>query len=135
MLVDVMRTDNRDAFQPIKTLIACYVGLALVGFGVTIVLRDQPHLVNTAVWVRGSIVVATSVVMYLVAVLAAQGSRSAFLRRRVISVVVPMAIVVLIALPDPFPIWMKVQQGLCALAVAGVAVLANRRSVRAQFAR
>jgi hypothetical protein len=151
MLIDMKRTDMdaptassgssstprslRDAFQPVKALVASYIGLALLGFGATMLLRDQPQLVNTAVWVRGSIVLATSALLYLIAVAAARGSRSAYVRLRVISVVVPLAIVVIVALPDPFPVWMKVQQGLCALAVAGVAILANRRAVRAHFAR
>jgi hypothetical protein len=132
MLDHVMRTD---AFVPIKILVACYFGLAVLGFGAAIVLRDQPRLVNTDVWVHSGVLMVTSSLMYLAATLAARGSRSAFLRLRVASILVPLAIVVLIVLPDPFPVWMKVQNGLCALTVAGVALLANRSAVRAQFAR
>jgi hypothetical protein len=116
----------RDAFQPIKVLVASYVALGLVGLGATVLLRDDPQLVNTAVWVRGTIVVATSALMYLLAELASRGSRVAFIRLRIASIAVPLAIVVLVALPDPFPVWMKVQQALCAIVVAGVAVLVIR---------
>jgi hypothetical protein len=116
----------RDALQPIKVLVACYVGLGLVGLGATFLLRDDPQLVNTAVWVRGTIVVATSTLMYLLAELASRGSRMAFVRLRIASIVVPLAIAVLVALPDPFPAWMKVQQALCAALVAVVAVLLIR---------
>jgi hypothetical protein len=123
------------AFQPIKLLVACYVGLALLGLGTAVLLRDHPGLVNTAVWVRDGIVLVTSALTYLVTERAARGSRAAFTRLRIISVAVPVAIVALIALPDPFPVWMKVQQGLCALAVAGAAVLVNRRALREHFAR
>lgn len=124
-----------DAFQSIMVLVACYVGLGLLGFGATVLLRDHPQLVNTAVWVRGSIVLATSALMYRFAAMAARGKRSAFLRLRIASITIPLAIAVIIALPDPFPVWMKVQQGLCALVIAGVAALANRRFLREYFAR
>lgn len=125
----------REAFQPIMVLVACYVGLGLLGFGATVLLRDHPQLVNTAVWVRGSIVLATSALMYRFAAMAARDKRSSFLRLRIASITIPVAIAVIIALPDPFPVWMKVQQGLCALVVAGVAVLVNRRFLREYFAR
>jgi hypothetical protein len=116
----------RDAFQPIKVLLACYVGLGLVGLGATVLLRGDPHLVNTAVWVRCAIVAVTSSLLYLMAELASRGSRSAFIRLRIASIAVPLAIVVLVALPDPFPVWVKVQQTLCAVVVAGAAVLVIR---------
>jgi hypothetical protein len=118
----------QEAFKPIKLLLACYLGLALLGLATTFVLRDHAELVNTAVWVRGSIVLATSALMYRFGVMAARGSRVAFRRLAVASIIVPLAIVVLIALPDPFPLWMKVQQGMCAVVVATVAVLVNRLS-------
>lgn len=124
----------RDAFRPIRALIACYIGLGLIGLAVTIALRDHPDLVNTTVWVRTVVVVVTSGLMYMFALRAARGDRRAHLRLRIATIAVPLAIVVLIALPDPFPVWMKAQQGLCALAVAGAAVLANRPSLRALVA-
>ncbi len=121
-------------FRPVRALVACYVGLGVLGFGAAVLLRDHPQLVNTAVWVRSSIVLATGALTYVFAGRASRGDRSAFRRLRVVSIVVPLAIVVIIALPDPFPVWMKVQQGLCGIALAVVAVLVNRGSVRRSFA-
>jgi hypothetical protein len=120
----------RAVLPAVRVLLACYLGLALLGLGAAFLLRDHPQLVNAAVWVRGWIVLASAAVLYLLAELAARGRRSMLIRLRIASIAVPLAIVVIIVLPDPFPVWMKVQQGLCALAVAGVAVLVNRRSVR-----
>jgi hypothetical protein len=116
----------RDAFQPIKVLVACYVGLGLLGLAATILLRDDPQLVNVAVWVRCIVVMVTSSLMYLLAEAASRGSRAAFIRLRIASIAVPLAIVVLVALPDPFPFWVKAQQTLCAIVVTGVAVLVLR---------
>jgi hypothetical protein len=121
-------------FRPVKALLACYVGLAVLGLAAAVVLRDHPQLVNTAVWVRSTIVLATSIATYVFVERAARGDRAAFLRLRVASIVVPLVIVVVIVLPDPFPAWMKVQQGLCALALAAAAVLVNRSSLRRSFA-
>ena len=121
-------------FRPVKALVACYVGLGVLGFGAAVLLRDHPQLVNTAVWVRSSIVLATGTLTYVFAERASRGDRSAFRRLRAVSILVPLAIVVIIALPDPFPVWMKVQQGLCGIAMAVVAVLVNRSSVRRSFA-
>jgi hypothetical protein len=133
--VDSSTTGLREAFLPVKVLVACYVGLGLVGLGAAVLLRDHPQLVNSAVWIRDTAVVITSGLMYLIAERAARGKRSAFVRLRIASIVVPLAIALLIVLPDPFPVWMKVQQGVCALAVAGVAVLVNRPAVARRFAR
>jgi hypothetical protein len=113
-------------FKSIKVLVAGYFGIGLLGLGATVLLRDHPELVNSAVWVRGSVVVATSALMYRFADMAARGSRPALWRLRVASIIVPLAILLLIVLPDPFPFWMKVQQAMCAIVVAGVAVLVNR---------
>jgi hypothetical protein len=121
----------KDTFRFIRTLVACYIGVALVGLGITLVLRDDPRLVDIAVWVRDGFMAASGVLLYVFAVIASRGSRGALKRLRVVSVVIPLAIVVLIVLPDPFPIWMKVQQGVGAVCIASVALIANLRSVRA----
>ncbi len=38
-----------------------------------------------------------------------------------------VAIRVIIALPGTFPVWLKVEQGLCGLLLIGVVILANSR--------
>lgn len=123
------------AFRPVKVLLACYLGLAVAGFGAAVMFHGNRQLVNEAVWVRSSVVLITSAAMFLMALMAARGHRPSLLRLRIVSIIVPLVIVVIIVLPDPFPVWMKVQQGLCALVVAGAAVLVNGRDVRAEFAR
>ena len=116
-------------FKPIKVLIACYVGLGVLGFAAAVLLRDQPQLVNTAVWVRSTVVLVTSALTYVFAERASRGDRMSLLRLRAVTIVVPLVIVGLIVLPDPFPAWMKVQQGLCGLVLACAAVLVLRPSV------
>ena len=80
------------------------------------------------------IVVAAAGLMLLFAARAMQGSRGAYRRLRIISIVTVVAIAAIIASPGPFPAWLKVEQGLCGLIMAGVAVLANGSRLRALFA-
>ena len=54
-------------------------------------------------------------------------------RLRILSSVMVVAIGVIIALPGLFPVWLKVEQGACALLLVGVVILANGRQTRAQF--
>jgi hypothetical protein len=58
---------------------------------------------------------------------ALQGSRRALLRLRIVTIVVPVAIAVVIAIPGDFPIWMKLEQGVGFVLLAAVAALLNRR--------
>jgi hypothetical protein len=90
--------------------------------------------VNSAVWTRATIVVVTAVLMLLFAARAAEGSRGAYRRLRIISIITVVVIAVIIAAPGTFPVWLKVEQGICGLIMAGVAVVANRPGLRALFA-
>jgi hypothetical protein len=45
-----------------------------------------------------------------------------------------VAIVVIVALPGTFPVWMKVEQSACGVLLIGVVALVNRPSVRRMFA-
>ena len=68
-----------------------------------------------------------------VTVRAARGSRAAYLRLRIISAVLVVAIAVIVALPGRFPLWMKAEQGVAGLLMVGVAVLVNGRGLRSLF--
>ncbi|MGH7918878.1 MAG: hypothetical protein ACREQM_02905 [Candidatus Dormibacteraceae bacterium] len=118
-----------------RALTAGYFGLGVVGLAIAFLFRDHAQLVNSAVWIRNGAMIASAGLLYLFVERAARGQRRAFLRVRIVSILVPLIIVALVVLPDPFPVWMKVQQALCALDVGGIAILANRPSVRLRFAR
>lgn len=63
-----------------------------------------------------------------------RGERDAYRRLRIISIVTVVAIAAIVASPGPFPAWLKVEQGVCGLIMAGIAVLANGSPPRALFA-
>jgi hypothetical protein len=132
---DPQHPDTRRAFCTVRLLVLAYLGLSVVTLAAAIALRDHHTLVNPAVLVRGTIVVASAALTLLLTVRAANGSRSAFRRLRILSAVMLVAIATIIALPGTFPVWMKVEQGVCGLALLGVAAVVNGRHLRSLFAR
>jgi hypothetical protein len=124
----------RAALRGVTALVGAYVTISALTLLAIVLLRNHPTIVNSAVWIRGTIVVATGLLLLAVARRAAAGVRSAYRRLRIISVVLVVAIAAIIAIPGPFPLWMKIEQGVCGLLLLGVVVLVFSRHVRSSFA-
>jgi hypothetical protein len=114
-------------------LVAGYLGLSVLTLVAVIVLRDDPAVVNSAVWTRVGIVAVTAALMYLFAVRAARGSHGGYRRLRIVAAVMVVVIAVIVVLPGPFPLWLKLEQAVCGLLLLGVTVLVNTRAVRSAF--
>ena len=125
---------GREPFRVIKGLLLGYLGIGIAALVAVILLRNHPAEVNGPAWVRSIVVVATALILLSAATLASRGSRGAFLRLRIISIVTTVAIVVIVVLPGTFPVWLKVEQSVCGVLMLGVALLANGRTARARFA-
>ena len=128
-------THNRTALQYVKMLIGCYLGLSVLTLMVAFFMRDNPTLVPPAVWVRGTIVVISALLTVLFTVQTARGSRGGYLRLRIVSAVMVIAIAVITALPGLFPLWMRIEQGVCGLLLLSVVVIVNNKHLRQAFAR
>lgn len=122
------------ALRGIVALVGTYLGISVATLAAIIVLQNDPAIVNTAVWIRGTIVVASATLMFVFAIRALHGSERAHLRVRIISAVMFVAIVVIIALPGTFPVWMKLEQGVCGGLLFVVVLLANGKSLRTKAA-
>ncbi|MCU1679474.1 MAG: putative integral rane protein [Amycolatopsis sp.] len=131
---DLNHPRSLTAFRSMKILIIGYFGLSLLTLVAIVLLRNHTGMVNQAVWVRGTIVAATSLLMLSFAVRAARGSRKGFLRVRITSAAMVVAIVVIIALPGTFPVWLKIEQAVCGLVLIGVVVVVNGKHLRSLFA-
>ncbi|MER5644896.1 hypothetical protein [Streptosporangium sp. NPDC002524] len=122
--------------QRIRSLFVGIAAVSLVTLIVAVVLRNRPDLVNWVVWVRGGAVAAASLWLISLAGQALKGKRSAYVRIRILSILGTIGIVLICVAPDSgYPLWMKVDQGVIGLLLAGVAILANRHAVRAAFPR
>ena len=121
-------------FRKIKLLVAGYLGVSLLGVVAIVLMRHHPAEVNSSVWIQGIVVAASALVAFNVAARAARGSRWAYRRLRILSVVVVAAIAVKIAVPGSFPLWVKAELGVIGLLMIGVAVLANSSQLRSLFA-
>ena len=126
--------DTARAFRPVKRLVSGYAALSVGTLAAIALLRDHTGIVNSAVWTRGIIVVLSSLLMLRFTARAARGASRAYLRLRIVSAVMVVAIAVIVALPGTFPVWMKIEQSACGLLLIGVVALINRSRVRSLFA-
>jgi hypothetical protein len=124
---------TRSAFRSVTILVGAYLFISVLTLVAAIVLRNDAAVVNAAVWIRGTIVVASATLMLLFVVNASRGSSRAFLRLRLVSAIMVVAIAVIIAIPGTFPLWMKIEQGVCGLILLGVVALVNGRRLRSAF--
>lgn len=122
------------ALHAVKLLVGGYLVLSVLTLAAAVLLRHHASIVTDAVWVRGTIVVASALLMTAFTLRAARGSRRAYLRLRITSAAMVVAIAVIVTLPGLFPVWMRIEQGICGLLLLGVVVLANRRRLRSVFA-
>ncbi|MCK7625221.1 hypothetical protein MUU72_19275 [Streptomyces sp. RS10V-4] len=122
------------ALRGVRLLVGGYLALSVLTLVAIYLLRGDAAAVNDAVWVRAGIVAVSALLTFVFAVRAARGSRGAYRRLRIVAAVMTAAIAVIIAVPGPFPLWLKIEQGVCGLALLGVLVLANGRHLRGVFA-
>lgn len=125
---------HRQEFRRIKGFIGGHLAVSVLTLGVAAALSGRTSAVDSAVWIRATLVAAGAVVLYVCAARAAHGSRGAYRRLRILSAVTLAAIVAVVSLPGTFPLWLKAEQAGCGLLVTAVVVLANSRAVRALFA-
>ncbi|WP_269858988.1 hypothetical protein [Streptomyces sp. RPT161] len=130
---DLNQPRSQEAFRNAKRLVGAYLGISVLTLAVIALLRGDPAVVNHAVWVRGSAVAASALLTYVFATRMTRGSRDAYRRLRIMSALMVVAIVAIVTLPGTYPLWMKVEQGLCGLCLLGVAVIVNGRHLRSLF--
>ncbi|MFG2226916.1 hypothetical protein [Streptomyces sp. NPDC048644] len=128
------RPHTQRAFGKAKMLVAVYGALSAAVLITVAVLALTGHPVTSFLWGRSAGVLASAAVTYWLTVLAARGARWAYQRVRIISVVMPLAIVAVDLIPGICPAWFAVAQATCALALAATAFLVNGSILRAAFA-
>jgi hypothetical protein len=115
-------------------LVGTYVVLSVLTLVAIVLLRNHSDLVTDAVWVRATIVVLSSLLTAMFVAQAAKGSKRGYLRLRLVSAIMLVAIAVIVALPGAFPVWLRIEQAVCGLLLLGVVLEVNSSGVRASFA-
>jgi hypothetical protein len=124
---------KNDHLETVVKLLTAFLVISVATVVAAFAMRHHPALVTTGVWIRTPLVAASAAVLLLFARRAVAGSRGAFRRLRIISVVVLVAIVVVAAWPGAFPVWLRVEQAVCGLFMLSVVVRTNLRVVRASM--
>jgi hypothetical protein len=97
------RTAFETAFHSVRLLIGGYVAISAATLVAIVLMRNHPAEVTSAVWIRGTIVVASALLMTLFAKRAARGASRMYLRLRLVSAIMVVAIVAIIAVPRRLP--------------------------------
>lgn len=118
--------------RTIKVLVGGYLGVNVAALVAIVLMRHDAALVTDAVWTRGTLISVSAVLTFLFAVQAARGSARAYLRLRIIALIQLVAIVAIIVVPGAFPLWMKVEQGVCGLLLLGLRPWSRLDLTRAQ---
>ncbi|TYK46100.1 hypothetical protein [Actinomadura decatromicini] len=126
--------DAREKLRIAKALLGGYAAVSVLTLLAIAALSGDPDLVTGPVWVRGTILAAASLITFALGVSMARGSRSAYRRVRIIALAQVAAIVVIESIPGSFPVWFKVENGVCGTLLAIVVLLTLARTVRAAFA-
>jgi hypothetical protein len=125
----------REAFRTTRSFIIGFIVVSAATLVATFFLSHYvPTLVTSTVWSRASLVLLDAVLALSYAVRASRGFARAYRSLRLLSAGSLVTVVVLVALPDLLPGWMKLEQALCGLLLLGVVVCINARKVRALYA-
>ena len=124
---------NQRTLRSVMALIYCYLGISVLTI-VAIIPLHNAAIDPASVWVRGLIVILHAGVTLAFAARMARGSRVGYNLLRLSSAGMVVAIAVILALPDDFPLWFKIEQGICGLLLLGVVVLVNGKRLRSAFA-
>ncbi|MGW2404757.1 hypothetical protein ACWCXK_09530 [Streptomyces sp. NPDC001739] len=124
---------TRRDFGTLKTLVAAYGALGAAVL-ITVAVRAMTgHPVTSFLWGRSGGVLASAAVIYWMTVLAARGTRWAYLRVRILSVFMPIVIVGVDLIPGICPPWFALIQAASALPLAAAAFVSNGSRLRAAF--
>lgn len=130
-----METNTQQALSKVKKFVAVYGTLSLAVLVVVVALSVEGREVTSFMWGRTGGMFASAAVTYGLTVLASRGARWAYTRVRIISVLVPIAIIAIDSIPGALPLWFAGLQIAGALALVPAAFIVNRSGLRAAFPR
>ena len=129
--LDAPRTG--EAFDTVKKYVKLYGVICAITLGTAAVVAIGGPTVTTFMWVRSAVLLAIAPVIYRLTVRASQGVRRSFERLRALTVIMPIAIIVVDLIPGVCPAWYAVMQAISALALIGAAVITRGSTLRTAY--
>lgn len=117
------KTERREAFQLASKCVWLFLVCNVIVLGSVVAVMFIGESPSTFMWVRAVILVAASPLLLWMARRAGEGATSMVARLRVVSTVLPIAVIVIDFIPGVAPLWYGVLQGIGALALIPVAVV------------
>lgn len=106
--------------EKLKQYFKEFAALSTFALGAVIAMASTGHTVNTFMWVRGFLLPAVAILLY---VMAAKGALD---RIRTLTLIMPIAIVGVDLIPGVCPLWYTLAQTVCMLPVIAAAVVSRR---------
>lgn len=119
-------TDRSEAFRLAFKCVWIYMVINLAALAtvvLTLFLGDAP---STFMWVRAIILVAASPFLLSMTRMAGEGNDSIARRLKIVTTVLPIAVIMIDFIPGVAPVWYGAMQGLGALMLIPVAVICRR---------
>ncbi|WP_228004250.1 hypothetical protein [Amycolatopsis sp. YIM 10] len=116
-----------------KKSVAAYGALSVAVLIAVVILFLLGDEVTSFMWGRTAGMFASAAVAHWFTVLAARGARWAYVRMRIISVVVPIAIIGIDSIPGALPLWFAAMQIAGAVTLVPAAFIVNGPRLRAAF--
>jgi hypothetical protein len=132
--VTVTDSDAREKLHIAQVLLGGYAVVSVLTLLAIVVFSGNPDIVTDAVWIRGSILAVASLITFALGVSMAKGSRSNYRRVQIIALAQVVAIVVIESIPGAFPLWFKMENGVCGALLVIVVLVTFARTVRTTFA-
>jgi hypothetical protein len=124
---------RRAAYRPVLILIAGFLAVSAAMEALLIVVTAIGPGIDIAVWIRCTLVLGSSVILLIFAVGASRGSRTAWIRLRLVTGIVVVAVVVIVSIPGFLPDWVRAEQAVCGALVLPAAILVNLPRARTHF--
>jgi hypothetical protein len=126
-----MSTKNRQpALSVVKKLIVIFGVISALVLATVAAVVIAHGSVSIFMWIRAGILLAATPLIYSWAHRAGQGLTNGLERLRTVSLILPLAIVVVDLIPGMCPAWYTVMQGVSALALVAVAVITRTGALR-----
>ncbi|WP_081594059.1 hypothetical protein [Nocardia brasiliensis] len=126
--VAVSPNDTRvqDIFDMVKKCIVIFGVISAVVLATVAAIAAAHGLVNTFMWVRAGLLLLVTPLFYRLAVLASRGGRKSLERLRIVTTILPIAIVVVDLIPGVCPVWYAGMQAVSAVPLIVIAVRTRR---------